>query len=110
MKLPTRWTTKDKRSIPIKEMTDSHLANTIAYLERTAPASQEIERENAMIGYGMLQGEMAQYYAEQELDDLFEESPDEWLARQPAYKALINEQKRRLRRRRADVTRQSSRL
>lgn len=108
MKLPTHWTTKDKRSIPIKEMTDSHLANTIAYLERTAPAKQEIAQESAMIGYGALRGDMAKYYAGQELNDLFVETPDQWLARQPAYKALVKEQKRRLRRRRADVTRQSS--
>lgn len=102
MKLPTHWTTRDKRSIAIKDMEDSHLANTIAHLQRCAPSMQDDERECMMVGFGMLQGEMAQYYAEQELDETFEEAPDEWLERQPVYRALCREQKRRANARRRD--------
>lgn len=38
---PKIWTTKDGTKIPIKEMTDSHLVNTLKLLHRTAKASVE---------------------------------------------------------------------
>ncbi len=63
MNLPTHWKTKEGTLIPLKEMTDTHLANTKAMLERN------IEKWSR--GYDAsfsFQGEMASYYAEQEAD------------------------------------------
>jgi len=35
------WTTKDGRKIPIREMTDSHLENTIRFLRRAFEAYRD---------------------------------------------------------------------
>lgn len=91
----TTWKTKDGRIIPIRDMSDQHLANTIRMLERCAPAHRSAEQEACMGGCAGLQSEMAQYAAEQGVDEMFEESPEEWLERQPTYKALVKERKRR---------------
>lgn len=63
MKLPAHWVTKDKRSIPIKEMTDAHLINSIAMVQRRL--EEVSDAYDACYSNG-LQGEMASYYAEQE--------------------------------------------
>lgn len=58
------WTTKEGKRIPISKMSDSHLLNTIKFLERKSDAFDIIPP--------MFQGEMAQYYADQEYDDAME--------------------------------------
>jgi hypothetical protein len=57
------WQTRDGRVIDVKDMSDTHLQNSIAYMERRVTAMQR--NENSMWGaYTMLQGEQAQYAAE----------------------------------------------
>ena len=59
------WTTKDGTKIPIAEMTDTHISNAIAHLERKIEATEDAMASAS--GHGF-QGEMASYAAEQEGD------------------------------------------
>lgn len=59
-----KWTTKNGRKVRIKDMTDQHLINTCRMLIRAHSATVSLMWQ----GLGMLQGEMACYYAEQDLD------------------------------------------
>jgi hypothetical protein len=63
------WKTKDGTVIHIRDMTDSHLDNTIRMLELHA---NHLKRE---IPYPSFNGEMAQYYAESEYDRLTRVEP-----------------------------------
>ena len=45
-----KWRTKDGNHIPVKDMTDEHLANAIKMLE-TGKSEEEIERQNLIDGY-----------------------------------------------------------
>lgn len=64
------WITKDKKKIRICDMSDSHLENTLKFLKRVA----EAKRENAIFAAysvsSMVQGDMASYYADQDIDSL----------------------------------------
>ena len=66
------WTKRDGTKIRICDMSDGHLANTIKMIERVA----ENECQNAIAtGYSILsiiQGEMAEYYIENDLRHLEE--------------------------------------
>lgn len=74
-------------------MTDQHLLNTIAYLERVAPMIQQRAISDAYFCASMLQGEMASYYADQDISRLEQSDPDEFL--HPLYDDLVGERNRR---------------
>jgi hypothetical protein len=67
------WKTKDGRKVRICDMGESHLENTIALLRR-AHARYVAE---ATADYPMFQGEMAQFYAEQEWESAVSSAPED---------------------------------
>lgn len=60
--MASTWTTKDGRIIPIAQMTDDHLLNTIRMIE----AKFQEALLDAFGAAASFNGEMAQMYAEQE--------------------------------------------
>lgn len=96
MKLPTHWKTKDKGSIAIKEMTDSHLLNSIMFYQKRAPAMQENDIYASMSAAASFDSDsMASYYADGMAAEAMEEAAEDWLERQPLWRAITNEAKRR---------------
>jgi hypothetical protein len=62
------WTTKDKQRIRICDMTLSHLENTLRMLKRKAVLNRAEEISAAYSAASTLRGDMATYYADQEID------------------------------------------
>lgn len=65
-----KWKTKDGKLIEVKDMTDNHLLNTQRYMQRRV---KDIQEESSACAGMCFQGEMAQYYQEQETDALVEQ-------------------------------------
>ena len=80
------WTCANGKKIRICDMTDTHLINTIKYLERKS--EQYVQNLNPP----NLQGDIAQYLAEQEYDAIIE---DPSLTLPEIYYNLVDEMERR---------------
>ena len=99
------WTTKDGTSIPVEDMTDSHLSNAIAHVERWADrmairADRLYEPSPWDSIFGWPQGEMAQLHLESAMwDDEFDCEPMydryDFLNGNRWYEMLIRERDRR---------------
>ena len=92
---PGYWQTKDGRVVKIIDMDDGHLVNSIRLLKRVV-RGMRFSRDLA--GWHVLnfvQGEMAQYAIESDLELDARLSDDEWLEAHTAYEELIGEAKRR---------------
>lgn len=77
------WTTRDGRKVPVTEMTDDHLQNTIAMLMRVEmPMGHDFPSEG-----------MAAYYADQQMDHEW----DKYVTAQRWLSVLRGERRRRLR-------------
>ena len=85
-KVTKLWRCKDGRKVRICDMGDGHLANSIAMLERQA------EVEKSQLPYPCFNGEMAQYYAEQDWDRAMASGPEYFY---PIYDDLMQEMERR---------------
>jgi hypothetical protein len=62
------WITKDGRRIPVKEMSDEHIVNTIRMLRRKGGVTVD-EFLGMCVAVASVNGEMAQYAAEGEIAD-----------------------------------------
>lgn len=90
------WTCKDGRKVRMCDMEDRHLLNTIAMLERTAYKHLSECISAAYSVAAGLQGEMASYYADQDIERMERTSPEEYLEQEmPIYNKLLAEKERR---------------
>lgn len=85
-KITKLWKQKNGVKIRICDMTDQHLQNSIALLERAA------EHQKASLPYPMFNGEMAQFYAEQDWNRVMEADTEYFF---PIYEDLCLERERR---------------
>lgn len=83
------WRTKDGRVFPIEQMSEEHLRNAIRFLER-AHASY---RDTMMTSYPVFNGEMAQFYADQEWTAAMSSTVEDMF---PVYEDLRLEYRKRL--------------
>lgn len=88
------WKTKDGEVMPISEMTDSHLANTIALFERSAEKQARAE-ELVMLSLPGPRGDMAEMAFDRDLAMMEENGAELVLERYPIYRHLCKEQERR---------------
>ena len=84
------WRCKNGRKIRICDMTDSHLSNAIAFLERYTDAS-ELYALNAAINF---QGEQAAFQADSEMESILDNGIDP-SDECPLYENLCKEKIRR---------------
>ena len=88
------WTTKDKRKIRICDMSDSHLSNTIAMLDRKTEVITPYLILEAHRTLNSLNGDMAMLAMEGEIDRLIEYGVDPSTI-YPLYDNLVLESQRR---------------
>lgn len=89
------WKTKDGQEIPITQMTDEHLANSIVLLCRIAENAVQSELKAAVWATGFLQGDIAKFQAEQDCLQLYEIANNEAEEMFPKFKMLVDELERR---------------
>ncbi len=87
-----KWTTKDKSKIRICDMEDSHLLNTIKFLERFAETERKLNMD-FYITCPQPNGEMAQMAFDNELSLAIESIWEDFTP--PIYDNLIKEKERR---------------
>jgi hypothetical protein len=91
------WITRDGREIPVRQMTDDHLINTVRYLRRTrVPAAEQYLIDQAYSAMSLMTGDYAIDAVESGLEQILNSGPDEILAAaHPAYREMLSELKRR---------------
>jgi hypothetical protein len=86
------WKTKDGQKIALGDMTDSHLENTIAMLERRKQAYGD---GTDFPCYPNFNGEMAQFFAEKDYDRALEDWGLERLANEQWLRDMKKERRSR---------------
>ena len=93
-KVTKKWTQRDGTKIPIYQMSDSHLANTIYMLRRVALQNRHGALSAAYSVSCMLQGEMAIMDCDSAIDRM-EDDPDGEDFLHPLYGDLMLDAERR---------------
>lgn len=88
------WKTKDGEIIKIKDMADSHLINSIKFIERNAERYVN-GMKDFYLSCPLPNGEMANDYFEQEFDEVMELETNDLLQKSAKYKAMVKEAKSR---------------
>jgi len=88
------WKTREGAVMRIKDMGDSHLVNTIKYLERHA-TNMRLNQASDMFRYAATAPDGAAMCAESGAEQLLEMSDEEFLSEYPKYKGLVREAKKR---------------
>lgn len=91
----THWTTRDGTRTPIRRMSDAHLANAIAMMERVAERRAHADAAGMSMFASTVNGEQAGYALDAQIDALEEHGGDIYLDGDPLYEALCHEQMRR---------------
>ena len=88
----TTWTTRDGRTIPIRDMTDRHLRNTLAFLRRNVEQYRNAEALRAW-AYSEYAPDGAAYAAEQAAHFVLDVMDDDDVLQEcvPEYPALVKE-------------------
>lgn len=87
------WVTREGRVIRIKHMTDSHLINTLRFLERKAERIRLATVMGLCHAEMMVQGEMAGYCIDAEIRAAEDAGPEEFLPK--VYQHLVREAEKR---------------
>lgn len=82
------WTTKDGQKVKVRDMTDSHLTNTLKFLARRAQCRCS-KHVTDLVNCPPPQGEYAQVAYESELDDIFSATFDDFVP--DIYWAMVDE-------------------
>lgn len=91
LNLEDYWITSRGEKIAIEDMEDSHLVNTIKWLFRHAEDLQRAEELECMQALTFLQGDMAQFYVEQDFNMISSMPAGEWLIHKPIMRSLHEE-------------------
>jgi hypothetical protein len=89
------WKTHDGTVMAIRDMTDDHLVNAIRMLRRNAAGRLSQALKAAWAFYMTLQGDVAQYTMEREIDHMEELTPTEFLEEHTPYRTLMNHARQR---------------
>lgn len=89
------WTSRDGRVTKLRDLTDEHLTNVIAFLERRARSAIFSQLDEVTRLDTLVMGDAASDALDDELRRLFSTTPEEVASELPIYRALCREADRR---------------
>lgn len=89
------WKMRNGELIKIAEMSDEHLVSSINMMKRSAHGMHEADIESALDCLSYHGGEMAEMAIEHQVDQMYNESDEEYLEHNENYQELTEEADRR---------------